>query len=57
MPTNRLRWIVDVEYLETGYDTFTKHKRTLQQWWESVLINDDLGFDGEWRDVPVEDEK
>jgi hypothetical protein len=60
-PTNKLRF---VERLVLINETTGKRVRILQQWWENnMTIN--LGWtgdmplgktNGEWRDVPVEEE-
>jgi len=42
-PTNRLRWIDRI----IGH--FVASERVLQQWWQDVQTGD-----GEWRDVPLE---
>ena len=65
-PTLKLRFVErEIGYSKTGNITDLHTVRILQQWWEkSVTIN--LGWtgemplrkaEGEWRDVPLEEEQ
>lgn len=60
VPTLKLRWLVGVDYHETGYDTFTKETRKLQQWWAPFVYTQGVHLpedEGEWRDVPEADDR
>ena len=57
-PTNKLRFVRRQVPINS---TDTKTVNILQQWWETVPTDDwerawKLKCDGEWRDVPMEDE-
>ena len=53
-PTNKLRFVERDFWAENG-----ESYRVLQQWWEdnSHDIHWTNGAPGEWRDVPLEEEK
>jgi hypothetical protein len=54
-PTNRLRFVERDCYVKDGEAFQQPFKvRVLQQWWEH---DGHIIFDGEWRDVPLEEEK
>lgn len=63
-PTNKLRFVERAMRMPLfGYDPETTYEagniRVLQQWWEdnSHDIHWTNGAPGEWRDVPLEEEK
>ena len=69
-PTCKLRFVErEIGYSKTGNITDFKTVRILQQWWEdtdmilAVYRTDKEGnalpplFNGEWRDVPLEEEQ
>lgn len=61
-PTNKLRFVereVLDETLSKGGIGINKTIRVLQQWWEdqSTDVHWVSGNPGEWRDVPLEEEK
>lgn len=54
-PTNKLRFVErSVPATEFG-PNISKTVRVLQQWWEPPYPGS--AWDGEWRDVPIEEEK
>ena len=59
-PTPKLRFVERDSYSHNGEHFHEPHKvRILQQWWEIENITDALHnniLDGEWRDVPLEQE-
>ena len=59
-PTAKLRFVNSKETFETGHVTSDGHRflgvryvHKLQQWWEHTEWN----AEGEWRDVPLEQEQ
>ncbi len=63
-PTNKLRWAKRIEMMPQYGEGIGKEIHVLQQWWEKpfqgVYVSEggikQLGGNGEWRDVPVEEE-
>lgn len=66
-PTNKLRFIIRAVPDPTFGEGIARNTRILQQWWESPSMGTvNLGWSGEipigevqgeWRDVPLEEEK
>lgn len=59
-PTNKLRFVDRDYWVKNGESSsMTFKERVLQQWWEdnSHDIHWTNGAPGEWRDVPLEEEK
>lgn len=60
-PTPKLRYIQRVEKISMGHDSYTfRMIKYLQQWWADHSVDIDTNhlveFNGEWRDVPLENE-
>jgi len=56
-PTNKLRFVSRILYLDERTNNATTQK-ILQQWWETDSFDMITGQTaGEWRDVPVEKEE
>lgn len=54
-PTTRLRFVERDCYVKDGEAFQQPFKvRVLQQFW---IVDNEFVFDGEWRDVPLEEEK
>jgi len=55
-PTPKLRFVERDSYSRNGEHFVMPHKvRILQQWWADFVGS--LELDGEWRDVPLEQEE
>lgn len=58
-PTPRLRFVKRNNKVMLNGEKFDNWQTILQQWWEIENITDALHnniLDGEWRDVPLENE-
>jgi hypothetical protein len=58
-PTTRLRFVERYVYAPEDRADVSKKVRILQQWWEVENSTDALHnnlLDGEWRDIPLENE-
>ena len=56
-PTNRLRFVERKDFTDDPANPVTR--RILQQWWTAGpldALSVQLGTNGEWRDVPLEEE-
>ena len=55
-PTNKLRFVEREMELDVPLDVaVARNVRVLQQWWEPPYPGST--WEGEWRDVPLEEEK